>query len=302
MLIRTLATALLLATFIPDSPTLMLMDGKIQVAAVQPHALMLSPAAPPLLDWKRFKALSTAVARQTEKASINARIDANGSIRPGHTGRTLLRSVFQQRLYRAICRRKVAKVALPFIRTYPRVDVELLSQLRAQSIGSCTTYFNSADKSRTHNIALAARALDSYVLFPDETFSFNRIVGMRTEKKGYRRARVILSGEYGEDIGGGVCQVSSTLFNAAARAGLPITQRLSHSRRVPYVPPGHDAAVSWPSPDLQFRNPYKEPVLIRASSGDGWIRLTFYASESLFPRRPCMRTAPLKYQPHGIFN
>lgn len=95
---------------------------------------------------------------------------------------------------------------------------------------------------------------------------------MRTPDKGYMKAPVIVRGELSEGVGGGICQVSSTLFNAVDRAGLEIVQRYSHSRRVPYVPPGRDATVSWGGPDLRFQNKYNQPVLIRAKQHGGrWL-------------------------------
>src|SRR5690606_24482567 len=112
-------------------------------------------------------------------------------------------------------------------------------------IGQYVTYYNSRNKNRSHNISLAAKSINNYVLFPGEVFSFNKVVGQRTISKGYMRAKVIVRGEFSEGIGGGICQVSSTLYNAADHAGLKIMQRYSHSRSVPYVPPGRDATVNW---------------------------------------------------------
>lgn len=97
--------------------------------------------------------------------------------------------------------------------------------------------------------------------------------------KGYKRAPVIVKGELSEDVGGGICQVSSTLFNAVDRAGLQIVQRYSHSKRVPYVPPGRDATVSWYGPDFRFKNKYSQPILIKAKAHRGSMIVTIYSSE-----------------------
>lgn len=100
-------------------------------------------------------------------------------------------------------------------------------------------------------------------------------------EKGYQRAKVIVRGEVSEGIGGGICQISSTLFNAADRAGLQIVQRYSHSRSVPYVPPGRDATVSWYGPDFVFQNKYEYPVLIRAVVYGGQISIMLYSSDEI---------------------
>lgn len=88
------------------------------------------------------------------------------------------------------------------------------------------------------------------------------MVGERISGKGYMPATVIVKGEFSEDFGGGICQVSSTLFNAVDNAGLKVVQRYSHSREVSYVPLKRDATVSWNGPDLIFKNEYNQPILI----------------------------------------
>src|SRR5699024_2272393 len=96
---------------------------------------------------------------------------------------------------------------------------------------------------------------------------------------------VIVKGELSEGIGGGICQVSSTLYNAVDLVGLDIVKRYSHSRSVPYVPPGRDATVSWFGPDFVFKNPYNQPILIRAFAKDGNMIVTLYSSDSIQIKR-----------------
>jgi vancomycin resistance protein YoaR len=168
---------------------------------------------------------------------------------------------------------------VPLSEIYPKVDSELLADIRIQQIGQYVTYFNSYNKSRSHNIFLAAKAIDNHVIFPNETFSFNKVVGKRTLEKGYLRAPIIVKGELSEGVGGGICQVSSTLYNAADRAGLKIVERYSHSRNVPYVPSGRDATVSWYGPDFRFQNQYNQPILIRAKRIGGTMIVTLYSSD-----------------------
>ncbi|WP_052350123.1 VanW family protein [Virgibacillus sp. SK37] len=163
---------------------------------------------------------------------------------------------------------------------YPRIDRSLLEEIRGKELGNYVTYYKENNKERSHNISLAANAINNYVLFPGETFSFNKVVGERTKEKGYKRAPVIVKGELAEDIGGGICQVSSTLFNAVDLKGIQIVERYAHSREVPYVPPGKDATVSWWGPDFVFKNMYNQPILIRASSKNGKMNIRVYSSES----------------------
>ena len=120
-------------------------------------------------------------------------------------------------------------------------------------MGSYTTTAKN-DSARNNNIKLALEAFNGRILQPGEEFSFNGTTGERTTDKGYKVAGVILDGASGEDVGGGVCQVSSTLFNAVVRAGLEITERYPHTYPSDYISAGMDAMVNWPDKDLKFVN------------------------------------------------
>ena len=140
---------------------------------------------------------------------------------------------------------------------------------------SYTTYFNQDEKDRAQNICIAASLIDGITLQAYGEFSFNQTVGRRTEEAGFRQAKIIVNGEYVLGVGGGVCQVSTTLYNAALKAGLEIVEFHPHSLRVSYVAPSRDAMVSSQS-DLCFFNPHDAPVRLRAQVGDGYIRVCFY--------------------------
>lgn len=132
-------------------------------------------------------------------------------------------------------------------------------------ISKYSTRFDLTQANRTNNIRLAAKALDGILLVPGARFSFNRSVGERTAAAGYKEALVISEDAYVPGIGGGVCQVSSTLYNAALLAHLEILERHVHSLPVSYVPSGKDATVSYPYLDLKFRNSLDTSLIIRSS-------------------------------------
>jgi vancomycin resistance protein YoaR len=117
---------------------------------------------------------------------------------------------------------------------------------------------------RMHNIALAASRIDGRVLQPGEVFSFNDVVGPRDPAHGWALADEIYQGEYVPGYGGGICQVTSTLYNAALLAGLTIVERYHHDRPLQYISPGRDATVVWGQLDFRFRNSLDRPVQIRA--------------------------------------
>lgn len=131
-----------------------------------------------------------------------------------------------------------------------------------QTLGTCTTKFARSNTNRNTNIQLATKACNGYVIQPGATFSFNTVVGQRTKARGYKEAGVYVNGKTDTGVGGGICQVSSTLFNAALESNMTIVSRQAHSLPVSYLPRGRDATVSWGGPEFKFKNPYDFPVMI----------------------------------------
>jgi len=144
---------------------------------------------------------------------------------------------------------------------YKKADLERATT----KIVTFYTDMSGSTENRMHNIALALSKINGTKLNPGDVFSFNKIVGPRTEKAGYKLAGVIKPDKSLQDgIGGGICQASSTVFNAAAMAGLEIVERYHHSFPVSYLPAGLDATVSWGGADFKFKNNKNTPIFIRA--------------------------------------
>ena len=139
-----------------------------------------------------------------------------------------------------------------------------------------TTYFDGTNINRTSNIRLAAGKLNGTVLESGKTLSFNDIVGARVKERGFLPAKIIEKGEFVEGVGGGVCQVSTTLYNAALLSGLKIEEYHPHSLAVSYVPPSRDAMVSGTYFDLKISNPFNTPVYIRAKTVNGSVTFSIY--------------------------
>ncbi|MBR3928996.1 MAG: VanW family protein [Clostridia bacterium] len=131
-------------------------------------------------------------------------------------------------------------------------------------ITSAVTNASSSNSNRLTNLRLACAAINGYCVEPGATFSFNEVVGQRTSKRGYKIATVYQSGEIAEDLGGGICQVSTTLWNAAMKANCEIVEWHEHSRPVSYVDRGKDATVSWGTQDMKFKNTSSYPMYIIA--------------------------------------
>ncbi len=146
-------------------------------------------------------------------------------------------------------------------------------------LGSYTTYYDGSATNRANNINLAAIKVNQFILNPGASFSFNEVVGERTAEAGYDDAPVFLNGKLVPGIGGGICQVSSTLFAASLYAGMEILERTSHYAPVSYMDIGFDATVSYGTLDYVFRNPHSSPVYIYVENGGGSITIYFIGHE-----------------------
>lgn len=174
-------------------------------------------------------------------------------------------------------------VGLPAAWVQPALDTVAAQKLGIrQEIASYTTRFDPSQVDRTINIRIAAEALDGLILAPGEHFSFNERVGPRVEEAGYKEAPVIIDGELVPDIGGGVCQVSTTLYAAALLSGLRITSRVPHSIPAAYVPLGFDATVVYDTIDFRFQNDTDDYILIKATVEGDRLTVAFYGDQPRF--------------------
>lgn len=153
----------------------------------------------------------------------------------------------------------------------PEVTTQKLKDnLFSTTLASYTTHAGGTE-GRLTNVSLAVKSCNGVILLPGETFSYNDTLGERTAERGYKAANAYSEGEVVEQLGGGICQVSSTLFSALLHTDLEIVSRSNHSMPVSYLPMGMDAAVSWGAPDLKFKNNFSYPVKLSASFSGGDI-------------------------------
>jgi len=140
----------------------------------------------------------------------------------------------------------------------------------AKPLATFSTNFNASNEARANNIKISSNSVNGTILEPGEIFSFNKAVGPTIESRGYQAAVIFVDGQEKKGFGGGVCQTSSTIYNAAQMAGLEITERHPHSKKVHYVGDNQDAATSYGVIDLKFKNTKNFPVKINSYvKGDG---------------------------------
>lgn len=173
--------------------------------------------------------------------------------------------------------KKIPEIKVTLKDQLPKVTAaELESQKITGLLASYTTQFDSSQTARTENVRLAAKALDMAVVKPGDTLSFNNIVGERTAAAGYLDAYIIVDGKFVPGLAGGICQVSSTLYNTGLLANLPVIQRTNHDLAISYVPLGQDATVAYPSLDLKFNNNTGGYLLVRTRTGSNSITVDIY--------------------------
>lgn len=170
-------------------------------------------------------------------------------------------------------------VEIPFTNIPPAVTTQALTEsLYKDQLATFTATYPS-DSDRDTNLRLACEAINGFVLYPGQTFSYNDVLGERTSQRGYKPGPSYYNGKTVDTIGGGICQVSSCLYYCAMTADLEIVTRQNHGYAVSYMPLGMDAAVSWSSLDFRFKNTTSAPIRIDAVSDGGTTTVTIMGTD-----------------------
>ncbi|WP_238457998.1 VanW family protein [Alkalihalobacterium alkalinitrilicum] len=232
------------------------------------------------LDEDLLAQFAAKLARNIDQPMRNPTISPDGKIIPGQKQVILSEKELVSKIQELDVHDQ--ELILPIYEKKPTVSEEQLIGILDVNIGTYSTHFNPSVEGRSVNIKLSADSIQHYVLGPGDEFSFNKVVGQRTVERGYREAKEIVNKEFVMGIGGGICQTSSTLFNAIDAAGLQVVERYSHSREIGYVPANRDATVSWGGPDFVFSNPYNFPVILKThvSLNSGKITVEVFSSQN----------------------
>ena len=170
-----------------------------------------------------------------------------------------------------------SEIYIPLKYTKPEITISDLGEdIFGTKLGTATTIYDSTNINRSTNIDIACEKINRTILEPGETFSFNKVVGERTAKSGFKEALIYTGGEVDYGLGGGICQISSTLYNAVLKANLDIVERKNHSMTVSYLPVGQDASVSYGSVDFKFTNSRSYPIKIVATANTGVITISVW--------------------------
>ncbi|MBQ8300746.1 MAG: VanW family protein, partial [Clostridia bacterium] len=213
--------------------------------------------------------------------ALDARYEINGNevtILPGQPGRFINKeeaAPFMEKVYEGC-----EPVRVPYYTAPPaNTEQQLKDKLFADTLASYSTSYGGSTSNRCANVARAASLINGKVLAPGEVFSFNDTVGKRTTANGFYTAKEYINGKSVDGIGGGTCQVSSTLYSAVLYADMNIVERLNHMMSVGYIPLGQDATVSDSGVDFKFRNSSDYPVKISAYTNGSTITISIIGTQ-----------------------
>lgn len=176
-----------------------------------------------------------------------------------------------------LSRKDATEISIPLKYTEPKVKLKNLKiDVFPNKLSTFSTRFDQNNKDRSTNLNIAAAKIDGTILSPGEEFSYNKIVGERSIKAGYKEAKIYQGGQIIDGLGGGICQISSTLYNAVISANLDVTERYNHQFITSYVQPGRDATVAYGSKDFKFKNNRTYPIRIDVYISNGIAKVDIY--------------------------
>lgn len=197
-----------------------------------------------------------------DQPMVPARLNSDGTIKAGSNRVVVDKAAFVTALQNVPFFQR--EIEVPITESAPNITAEAAVNVDQGVLASYKTHFNASIKGRTTNIVLSAKEIDGVILGPGDRFYFNLIVGQATTERGYQKAMEIVNKEMVEGIGGGICQTSSTLYNAIDKLGLEIIELHHHSLGVSYVPVNRDATIAYGGKDFKFLNNQDFPVMIKA--------------------------------------
>ena len=228
---------------------------------------------------EKIQNISDSINVDMKNATVYISDSGNISTSSATIGKELDIASTKESIYDALKNKDYKSIDLKVNIKEPKISTEAVKSVNTL-LAEFSTKFSTNNSNRVTNVVVSAKATSDVLLMPGEEFSYNNLTGKRTKSKGYKDAPVIVNGKLEQDVGGGVCQVSSTLFNSVLYSGLDVTSRRNHSLKSSYVSIGRDAMVSDGGSDFRFKNPYSHPVYIKNTVSNGVITSKIYGNIS----------------------
>ena len=241
---------------------------------------------------KYFASLGRAVWRAPREVDFSVDDAGKAHMIPSKDGRKLDVEASEKALLVSASRTVNRVAQLVVVPAKPKLSTDRAKALGITGLVGRYTTFYGGDANRIHNVQLVAQLIDRHLIAPHSTFSFNKTTGERNAAQGFLEAPVIINGELKTGLGGGVCQVSTTVFNAAFEAGLPITSRTNHALYIDHYPLGRDATVNYPDTDLTFQNDSDNWILLDTVVGSSSLTVRLFGTP--LHRRVESHTSPLR--------
>ena len=279
-------------------------EGNILTQLVTRLRMVKAPLDIPVpitVDDAALSAQLVALAAKVDREPVDATVTVSGNdqvnITPGKPGIKLDRKAAAQAITEALRGLKTEPVALTCAQAQPHVAAKDLAHLEVV-LGSFSTSYSAGKVDRTHNLGLAVSAINKTVILPGEVFSTDQAIGPRIEARGFRDAPIFENGEVTPATGGGICQIATTIYNAALFAGLDVVERHHHSMPVHYAPAGRDATVYAGQLDMKFRNSTGYPILLLASLSDSHVHVSILGKKEA-NKKIRMESAGISTIPHA---
>jgi vancomycin resistance protein YoaR len=254
-------------------------SGQTATSSAAPQRMMLVASFDPAKIGKAIASLTKGLGSPARNASFTV---SRGKVKviPSRVGRGPDLTSLAGDLARACVGTGARKAVLRLGLTQPKLTTAAAREMGiSDRISSFTTTYSTVDPARTNNVHTLAKAFDAKLVPPGGVFSFNGTAGERTAAKGYEEAPAIVKGKLVPQLGGGVCQVGTTFFNAVFFSGLPVVERHNHSFYISHYPKGRDATVSWGGPDFKFKNDTKGWILIRTATTASSLTISLYGTD-----------------------
>ena len=249
-----------------------LLDEKIRLMDFEPYEVSTELSDPPAIDIDKIAgevigdAVNATVNKEDGKTIISEKPGVQFDVEEART---------------IIGDGSAESYEIPATITPAKVTAEDLEEvLFRDTLAQTSTYLDESNTARTNNVRLAAASINGTILNPGDEFSYNGVVGERTEERGYKPAGAYVNGQVVDEFGGGVCQPSSTLYMAVLRADLEVTERHNHSFTVAYTPLGEDATVDYGNLDFRFKNDTDYPIKILAEQTNGQMIMTIVGTKT----------------------
>lgn len=248
----------------------------------------------------QLKIVTSEITKQPEDAKLKINPDETVSVVPSRDGIIVDSEKTYREIKKSLERNDMpAEAELSIITVSPeKATQEVIDMGVNVLLSSYTTTFDANDIDRSYNIRVAASALDELLIPPGREFSFNEVVGPRSSEAGYKNAKIIVNQEFVDGLGGGVCQLSSTLYNSVMLADIKILDRTNHSIPVSYVPPGRDATVAYGYIDFRFKNTTPYYLYIKTIFNPSRITVKIYGNKNsrkqVYVKTKVIETFPFK--------